>query len=508
MTTGTTAAGGRQFDELPSMAVEPGRNQPCPCGSGRKYKQCHLGRWSDAPEPGDLWSQVHEASLRLPSDVLRFAVASYGRGVVDLAWGRFSGSSSSHLEPDSPEIPIFVPWCVYQWVPGPELRDSREVEGLTLAARYLRRRGREQGPLALRYLAASTEAVFSFHDVVRVEPGTGLTMRDCLTGAEAQVVEKTASQSAHPGEILLARVATVDGLSIIDGCAPLGLPPLEKAGIIELRNRLRRGRRAISSATLREHELDLFATYRQIADRLLHPQAPVMQNTDGEPLVFARVTFEVPSARSAFDALAPLSLDTSPADLLREATFDAQGELLAVEFPWLRQGGPALLGSFTALGRVMLDGQRVVVEVNSEERAQRIRKIAEERLPEGSRHLATVLESLESALESSRSRGPSADAESEELNSRPEVQSFLAERMRAHYREWPSMPLPALNGRTPLQAMRSRDGREMVEALLLDFEQHIDRGPGMTREILEELRTRLAGAGSGRHTQNRPPPTA
>ncbi|MGA9775944.1 MAG: SEC-C metal-binding domain-containing protein [Candidatus Dormiibacterota bacterium] len=488
--------------------MEPGRNQPCPCGSGRKYKQCHLGRWSDWLEQGDLWSQVHEASLRLPTAILRFAVTSYGRGVVDLAWRRFSGSPTSHLEPDTPETPIFVPWCVYQWVPGPEVRDSREAEGLTLAARYLLRRSREQGPLALRYLAASTEAVFSFHDVVQVEPGTGLTLRDALTGAEAKVVEKTASQSARPGEILLARVATLDGLSIIDGCAPIGFPPLEKAGIIELRKRIRPGRRAISVETVREHELDLFATYRQIADRLLHPRPPVMQNTDGEPLVFARVSFEVPSARSAFDVLAPLSIDTRPADLLREATFDAHGELLAVEFPWLRNGGPALLGSFTTLGRVMIDGQRVVVEVNSEERAQRIRKIADERLPDGSRHLATVLESLESALERSRARGPSADAEREDLNSHPEVQKLLAERMRAHYREWPSMPLPALNGRTPLQAMRSREGREMVEALLLDFEQHIDQGPGMTREILAELRSQLAGAGSGRHNQPRQPPTA
>lgn len=489
------------------MAVEPGRNQPCPCGSGRKYKQCHLGRWSDTPQPGDLWSQVHEASLRLPSAILRCAVAAYGRGVVDLAWRRFTGSSSGHLEPDSPETPIFVPWCVYQWVPGAEVRDSPEVEGLTLAARYLRRRSREQSPLALRYLAASTEAVFSFHDVVEVEPGTGLTMRDALTGAEAQVVEKTASQSARPGEILLARVATVDGLSILDGCAPISFPPLEKAGIIELRNRLRPGRRAISSATLREHELDLSATYRKIADHLLHPRPPVMRNTDGEPLVFARVTFEVPSARSAFEALAPLSLDASPADLLREATFDAQGELLAVEFPWLRRGGSALLGSFTALGWVMIEGRRVVVEVNSEERARKIREIAEERLPDGSRHLATVLESLESALESSRPGGAPAGAEREDPSSRPEVQRWLAERMRAHYRDWPSTPLPALNGRTPLQAIRSRDGREMVEALLLDFEQHIGQRPGMTREILAELRSRLAAAGSSRRPQQDPPPT-
>ena len=25
-------------------ARQTGRNQPCPCGSGRKYKHCHLGK--------------------------------------------------------------------------------------------------------------------------------------------------------------------------------------------------------------------------------------------------------------------------------------------------------------------------------------------------------------------------------------------------------------------------------------------------------------------------------
>jgi hypothetical protein len=24
-----------------SVAKEPGRNDPCPCGSGKKYKKCH-----------------------------------------------------------------------------------------------------------------------------------------------------------------------------------------------------------------------------------------------------------------------------------------------------------------------------------------------------------------------------------------------------------------------------------------------------------------------------------
>ena len=27
----------------PRMAVKVGRNEPCPCGSGKKYKDCHVG---------------------------------------------------------------------------------------------------------------------------------------------------------------------------------------------------------------------------------------------------------------------------------------------------------------------------------------------------------------------------------------------------------------------------------------------------------------------------------
>ncbi len=63
--------------------------------------------------------------------------------------------------------------------------------------------------------------------------------------------------------------------------------------------------------------------------------------------------------------------------------------------------------------------------------------------------------------------------------------------MRAHYRDWVRMKVPALQDRTPLQAMRSKDGREMVQALLLDLEQEVNRTPGLTREIISELRATL-----------------
>lgn len=34
----------RQRVEEPHVPAEAGRNDPCPCGSGKKYKKCHVGR--------------------------------------------------------------------------------------------------------------------------------------------------------------------------------------------------------------------------------------------------------------------------------------------------------------------------------------------------------------------------------------------------------------------------------------------------------------------------------
>ena len=45
-----------------------------------------------------------------------------------------------------------------------------------------------------------------------------------------------------------------------------------------------------------------------------------------------------------------------------------------------------------------------------------------------------------------------------------------------HYATWPDEPLPALKGKTPREAVRTRDGRKAVEELLRQFENGEERG--------------------------------
>ncbi len=431
---------------------------------------------------------------RLPGVLLRFATSRYGPELVDEAWEEFTLYEEQAFNPESIHLPVFIPWFLNEWEPDPAetIVPAGSIEAFPLAVDYLARRGRYEDELTRSYLEASRASVFSFLDVLDVRPGSRLTMRDVLTGWEGAVVEKTASQMVRTGDILFARVVSLDGLTILDGCAPIAFPPVEKAPIIELRKFVRKRNSKITAGDLRDYRLERLEAYHSIADRLLDPPKPVLQNTDGDPLAFCRVSYEVPSARAAFDALRDLSLGSTEAELLAEASFDQRGELETVEIPWLGIGHEKLPWEYTGLGQIRIEGRRMVAEVNSEARAEMFRAIADRRLPDGSRYLSTVVESVDAALEAYREEHPEGPPETD-LDKNPEAQAVLKEHLRAHYRAWPDMRLPALNGKTPRQAMRTRDGREMVEALLQDLEQK--RGQmRLDNDVLLELKTTLGVA--------------
>lgn len=70
----------------------------------------------------------------------------------------------------------------------------------------------------------------------------------------------------------------------------------------------------------------------------------------------------------------------------------------------------------------------------------------------------------------------------------------IAEMMEAHWTGWVDEKLPALHGKTPRQAVRTADGREAVEALLVDIERRKDaHGPreALNREGVRQVRERL-----------------
>jgi hypothetical protein len=81
-----------------SAAPKVGRNQPCPCGSGKKYKKCCLAVAAPSPSP------VHERDQDLVAQLSRYARQRFGE-----AWARAADDFADTAQ----AVQLFAPWSVY-----------------------------------------------------------------------------------------------------------------------------------------------------------------------------------------------------------------------------------------------------------------------------------------------------------------------------------------------------------------------------------------------------------
>ena len=324
--------------------MNPGRNDPCPCGSGKKYKQCCLKTAQAQPEDEFLWRRIRRVIEGSPMQILEFTTAHFGKTALAEAWDDFMPHwDDEHDEPfaiDTPHMPVFMPWFFYEWTPDPRHTSTKleAQDGRTPGRAYLEKKARQFDPLLVRYIEQCCATPFSYYDVIEVRPGDGFTLRDIFTGAEISVSEQAGSRQSQAGDILFGKVVTIDSVSLLEACAPFMFPPMDKSAILKLRKKMERSKSPLTPERLREYRYDMLSLYHDITDRLLNPPMPQLQNTDGDQLLPHRLVYEIDSPRAAFDALSPLCLTEDAEALLAEADFDSRGELRSVEFSWQKRG--------------------------------------------------------------------------------------------------------------------------------------------------------------------------
>jgi hypothetical protein len=271
---------------------------------------------------------------------------------------------------------------------------------------------------------------------------------------------------------------------------------MEKAPIIELRAQIASAYPAITHQVLRDWDFELLDLFRGIADRLYNPRLPTLQNTDGDPLSLRKLVFDLSAPpQTAFDALKHLALDELDEDLLADATRDSEGNLTRARFSWKKRGNKIHTGwDNTVLGWIEIDGTRLIVEVNSEARADAIRKKIETALGENILHRASEIQSPERMLADVRASGGAGAASEErsQLAELPEVREKISAMMAAHWEHWVDQPIPILGNRSPMEAVKDPDGREIVESLVIQAERDGSSANLQTDEdVFRRLRERL-----------------
>jgi len=77
------------------------------------------------------------------------------------------------------------------------------------------------------------------------------------------------------------------------------------------------------------------------------------------------------------------------------------------------------------------------------------------------------------------------------VGQREKIQALLLEFITGHWDHWIDERIPALRGQTPREAAATPDGRERLEALLVDFAWRNETCPPHQRVDLRALRMKL-----------------
>jgi SEC-C motif len=177
-----------------------GRNDPCWCGSGRKFKQCHQGATELPALPDRVAWLCRKASLWI-----EHSTGDQRQLVMDLMAARATGDADAaengYAEYDEDELQDLFERAFAD----PIVFDVALHEG-RLFRLFLDERGALL-PDDEQLLVASWLTVDrSVHEVVAVEPGASMTVRDLATGEVVEVRERTASRMVQAGQMLCMRV--------------------------------------------------------------------------------------------------------------------------------------------------------------------------------------------------------------------------------------------------------------------------------------------------------------
>ncbi|MBU6154707.1 MAG: SEC-C domain-containing protein [Bdellovibrionales bacterium] len=453
--------------------MKAGRNDPCPCGSGNKFKRCCQSKTVFEFDDELPLRRLRRTRDEVAEKVLAFTKSHLDENDFALAWEEWCLQVEEAIGANDPEVATFASWFVFGFVaPKYKRKPSMRIPSAHL---FYNRHKSELDERQRAYLESVLTAPLSFYEVIEADPGRALRLRCLFTGQETDVLERQGSKESMKGCALFGRIGRGEGIAIFDSVTDLLIPSSEKVSILDLRLSLKRLLKLKPDALLEPIHLFRFdyevrSLYRAIRDKYLNPRPPQMTNTDGHEISFNQVIFTIEDPNGVFDRIHSLCIHSSAKDLLSEAKRAQDGVIEHLEFSWTKRGNRANRGmKNTVLGKITIKKNQLVIEVNSNERAAMIRSLIEERCGTLARYQTTLYESMDSVRERSEDR--SGQRDHEELMKIPEVREQMRAMLRKHMETWPRSKLPALGNKTPRQAVKTQEGREMVLALLHDFEK-------------------------------------
>jgi hypothetical protein len=442
------------------MVTKTARNAPCPCGSGRKYKQC---------------CQVEEQrSERVARDEERV-----GRSISDWSVEQFGDELARAFEEFHPEsrpieerdFALLLTWFI----------SDRELSagGGSPIERYLARP--DLDPTEREVAARIAAARLGLHRVRTVVPGRSVELEDVLTGASTVAASQSVSQAVVDWDLVLCRVMPGEPFPTLWGPVLVYAPDEEP----ELRAELER---LADAHSLPRDPAGLGRVFRLASRELLRfvppsrAAEPSYFTPEGDPVAAARAEWSLVDRDDAFRVL-----DAPPELLWVGESEDGSGECFqltgdraellarrpplppnALFFESSYEGLPDRIG----IGTFVLDDGGLRFDAISEPRLEHAIKLVSDRLAGNAELLNREVAPLD--LDRTESTEPFATSETDML-ARDHLEQYL--------RRWLDEPFAWLEGLTPRAAAGVPRLRSELELTVRAIENRAARAGGAWPDV-------------------------
>lgn len=179
---------------------KPGRNEPCHCGSGKKYKKCHMKEDQAAEKERGL---VQRAANFIRRDLLVFArddrfAEAFATG-LPFYWNDYYDAANAE-QMSQPEALRFFDWFVFDFY----LENGRRLIEL-YAEEKMEDLSSHQQAVAADWVNAGAG---SLYELIGYE-GQMLALRDFFTGDEFTVYEGGGRGNVSMGDVIITRLVPV-----------------------------------------------------------------------------------------------------------------------------------------------------------------------------------------------------------------------------------------------------------------------------------------------------------
>jgi SEC-C motif-containing protein/antitoxin Xre/MbcA/ParS-like protein len=421
-----------------------GRNDPCPCGSGKKYKKCCLMKEEEVSarqrEEGTAVSLALDwLAKHHPEQIAEAIDANF--------YGALEDDELDRLNELSPHFQQMAYINSSEWL----INDARfEVKGkVTPVRELLLGPGGPLLPSASRnWLQRLGERPLSLYEVREVKPGEGLVLIDLLRPEElpVRVAERSASRTLVRYDILGTRLVRRDGGFVLSGAV---YPFARDEGIAcqdEILGEMKK--KGWKDEDFREFVAAIMISRWLYALVVKRPLPALVDTSTGEPIMLTTDHYRVNDWQALENVLALQS--------------DVEGDRTE---GWVRFTpiDGEMRRSRAALNPQGADG--LVVFCRTVKLADEARKWLE-RVAAG---ILTyrIREMVDPRSEKARESTPAAPA----TDIPPEITTQLVHNYMANfYANWTEEPIPALGNKTPRAALGTEQGRRKVIDLLKSYE--------------------------------------